>query len=93
MNFQNTQLLTDDIKNESSEDLNNSEVGGAIKNDCIATDNVQEKLHSSIDPKTNGFNDGADNEEIKDLAEVIRSKKLKEEVCWYNQYGERICRS
>lgn len=92
MNSQNIQQFTNDIQNGSSEDLKNSEVDVAIKNDGVAVNDSQEELQSSIGPKTNKFYDALGKQEIKDLTGVIQSKKLAEEVCWYNQQGIRVCR-
>ncbi len=92
MNSQNTQQSTNDIQNELSEYMNNSEADVVLKKDDTE-DNFQEELQSSIDPKTNEFDAAVGKQEIKDLTGVIQSKKLKEEVCWYNQQGVRICKS
>jgi hypothetical protein len=91
MNSQEIQQSTNDIQNESSENLN-SEVSAASKNDGVVVNNFQEESQNSIHSKTNEFNDASEKHEIQDLSGVIQSKQLKE-VCWYNQLGQRVCRS
>lgn len=92
MNSQNTRQSTNNIQNELSEDLKNSEVSVVSKNNDVVGDDSQEELQTSIGPKTNEFDDTVSKQEIKDLTGVIQSKKLAEEVCWYNQQGIRVCR-
>ncbi|AVH71849.1 hypothetical protein [Nostoc sp. 'Lobaria pulmonaria (5183) cyanobiont'] len=90
MNSQNTQQSTNDIQNELSEVLKKSEMDVALKKD-ETEDNFQEELQSRIDPKKNEF-DAVYNQGVKDLTEVIQSKKLADEVCWYTPEGIRKCK-
>lgn len=81
MNSQNTQQLTNDIQNESSEELKNSEVAIASENNPISEDNSLD-LQSSIDPNQIESNNAGLYQQAKDLSQVMPGKRNLLATCW-----------
>ncbi|MDZ8082182.1 MAG: hypothetical protein RMX35_24350 [Nostoc sp. DcaGUA01] len=89
MNFQNTQVLTDDTQKETNQSLNNSELSDVSQNDDISEDNYHE-LQSNIDLHKTELHDANGEKGVEDCAEVILPKKKELKSCgWYN--GDYIC--
>jgi isopentenyl phosphate kinase len=93
MESQNTQQLTDDIQNELSEDLKNSEVGVAINNDGISAENSLD-LQSAINPDAIQLNVIVEQQEIQNFLGVNQPKKLKGLICGIDpKTGLTICKN
>ncbi|MBD2560338.1 MULTISPECIES: hypothetical protein [Nostoc] len=92
MTSQNTQQLTNDIQNELSEDLKNSDEGVVIENDGISADNSL-GLQSAIDPDAIQLNVPVEQQEIQNSLGVNQPKKLKGLICGIDpKTGLTICK-
>ncbi|WP_445635851.1 hypothetical protein NSTC745_00645 [Nostoc sp. DSM 114161] len=89
MNFQNTQQLTDDIQNESSESLNNSEIIDSQPLQQL-TDDIQNESSESLNNVESSVVRQNDAISEENALNVQLKLKLKE-VCWM-QNGQEVCK-
>ena len=90
MNSQKIQQSTNNIQNKLSEDLKNSEVSVAIKDESISGETFADS-QSNIIPESIELNDVVDKQEFQNFADVLHSKKVKD-TCWLDEDGFRVCK-
>ncbi|MDZ8024964.1 MAG: hypothetical protein RMX65_012925 [Nostoc sp. DedQUE01] len=91
---QNKIKIIQDANCKSAVDIQNIINRVTTQKSSLSGDRVRKIcFERSIKPTQIPSKDSAENQQAQELLPIILPMKLAEEVCWYNQYGERICRA